>query len=276
MTRNDLPRYLLPELTTPEQTSEGFLIVAQRDMFPITGNRFSVVFFTIVFFIIFFIIPLRILKEPLFYWFNLIKQFLQGELAISDWNEISFLGFFYLLRILFFVVFFILLSVSIYWTYTLVKQSDKFDKPGELLISKYPLQLGSVCQIHYRRPLKAGITLPQNGRLKANLLCSEVVTYTVGTDDTTVRQIIFEKALADQTLHQGTSLIEFEVTLEIPHNSIPSFQSKNNQILWVIEVKLDLPGLIPRKKNFWDIREIIGSPTLSTFAFVVDPEMVES
>ncbi len=266
MTKNDdLPSYSPPELKTPEKTPEGFMIVAQNDMFPAVGGCFSAgctTLFLAPFLIMFggwFIYVISILTE-------IIQSPLTIELILSNLSSI-------LIPCLFLILFSFLFFQSIYSNYRKVKQSAKFERPGEVILSKYPLHLGESCQVGYRRLLKTGMTLPETGHLKARLLCSEVVTYTVGTDETTVRKIMFEKSLANQTLYRGTRSIEFEETLEIPSNITPSFKAKNNQILWEIEVQLELPGLISPEKN--PFSNFI-SQTLSTFAFVVDPEVVRS
>lgn len=270
---DDLPYYFCLKLKTPEQTPEGFLIVAQNDMFPFGSGRFPVVGLRIFSFAVFFLIILIFFREPLFDFFNLFKLIFKGELALSDLIEYLIEGLLGLVPILFFLFGFIWIFIATRWLSNWSEQIGKFERPGELILSKYPLKLGESCQIRYRRLLKTGITLPETGHLKARLLCSEVVTYRVGTDDTTVRKIMFEKSLAEQTLDRGTRSIEFEETLEIPSNSTPSFQAENNRILWEIEVKLDLPGLISPEKN---PLSAFMSPDLSTFAFVVDPEVVRS
>ncbi|MEL7034583.1 MAG: hypothetical protein AAFO04_03030 [Cyanobacteria bacterium J06592_8] len=115
--------------------------------------------------------------------------------------------------------------------------------------------------------------LKKNGTLKARLLCSEVVTYTVGTDDVTVRQIIQEQPVITKNLGSGTQNIEFTASIEIPKNSPPSFAGKNNKILWEIEVNLELEGLVSTDKKMGAI-SMLPNGTLSTFAFCVDPEIV--
>ncbi|GGA30107.1 hypothetical protein CYANOKiyG1_46650 [Okeania sp. KiyG1] len=125
----------------------------------------------------------------------------------------------------------------------------KFENPGELLVSEHPLKLGGSYQIHYRRPLRSGATLNQNVYLKAVLRCSEVVTYYVGTDRETVRQIILEEPLINQTVLADTQEIEFKTSIEIPNNSAPSLQTYNNCILWTIEVELNKEKLVFIKKQ---------------------------
>ncbi|NJK39311.1 MAG: hypothetical protein HC920_17260 [Oscillatoriales cyanobacterium SM2_3_0] len=156
---------------------------------------------------------------------------------------------------------------------TYIKNTKKFQGAGKLLLSQSPLKLGDHCQAQFCRSLASGNSLEQTAQLKARLLCAEIVTYRVGTDDTTVRQIVFEQPLETQSVPTGTQTIEYTATLKIPSNATPSFEAKHNRILWQVEVKVEFDPVILQQKNTnkdpW-----VEDGTLSTFAFSVDPEVV--
>ncbi|MGL5081786.1 MAG: hypothetical protein ACRC8A_09895 [Microcoleaceae cyanobacterium] len=152
------------------------------------------------------------------------------------------------------------------------KNSKKFQGSGQLLLSQYPLKLRDTCQIQFRRSLAVGNGLQQTGQLKVRLLCSEVVTYRVGTDNTTVRKIVLEQPLGGRFLPLGMQTIEHAATFTIPRNVAPSFQAENNRILWEIEAKIDLNSSALQKKNMKE-DPWVQDGTLSTFAFAVDPEV---
>ncbi|GGA30101.1 hypothetical protein CYANOKiyG1_46640 [Okeania sp. KiyG1] len=165
---------------------------------------------------------------------------------------------------------FILTFLANVWSLRLYNKRT-FEHSGKLLVSEYPLKLGGSYQIRYRRPLRLGATLNQNACLKAVLRCSEVVTYYIGTDPETVRQIILEKPLINQTVLADTQGIEFKASIEIPNNSTPSFRADHNSILWTIEVDLNQEELVSTEKTNravygpdWDYISL-------SFPFTVDP-----
>lgn len=121
--------------------------------------------------------------------------------------------------------------------------------PGELVLSKFPLRLGEECFVRYSRQLRRGQTR-QLGKLTAQLVCYEWVTYTVGTDTTTLTQKVWEQSLPAKDISVGTSNLEYNCRLQIPHQGSPSFEAKENMVYWLLEIVLDLPGLLTDTSSF--------------------------
>lgn len=154
----------------------------------------------------------------------------------------------------------------------------KFDHPGELFFSNYPLKLGDSCQIRYFRPLRSGITLKKNSNLKANLLCSERTTSGSSSKNRrSFQEIILEQPLINQTIPADSQVIEFTIPIEIPKHSTPSFEAEHNRIVWEIEVDLQLEGWVYTQKNKGWLHRFprVINGNLSTFVFAVDPELVD-
>ncbi|NJO81289.1 MAG: hypothetical protein HC828_00085 [Blastochloris sp.] len=127
--------------------------------------------------------------------------------------------------------------------------------PGKLLISTWPLCLGSDAEVRFVRNIRGGATIE---RLEARLVCTEVATYQVGTDTRTVREIVWEETLPAAMLMPGLSMLDATWHVHIPPDAPPSLSVRRNQIVWSVEVKAYVV-------NFPD--------TTSSFTLVVRPEV---
>ena len=127
--------------------------------------------------------------------------------------------------------------------------------PGKLIISKWPLQLGSEAELRFVRNIRGSATIE---RLEARLVCTEVATYQVGTDTRTVRETVWEETLPAAMIMPGSSMMDATWHVHIPSDSPPSLSVRRNQIVWSVEVKAYVA-------NFPD--------TTSSFTLVVRPEI---
>lgn len=240
MNKIDLPTYTLPKLKASENTPEGFKMIAEYNQRLFLIGEF---------------ILTCVVSAIAFYFLGKLIYFLSNNLQIAIATCVVGFVFFLCEQVC---------SLRVYYR-------RKFEHPGELLLSEHPLKLGGRYQIRYRRPLRSGVTLNQNTYLKAVLKCSEVVTYGLGSDEETVRQIILEQPLINQTVLADTKEIEFKTSIEIPNNSAPSLQAAHNCILWTIEVELNKEELVSTKKKNREIYRPEFDYILCTFPFTVDP-----
>lgn len=122
--------------------------------------------------------------------------------------------------------------------------------PGELIVSQYPLHLGSSDRVKFRRRLKGNRKLTANGSVKIKLFCIERVGYTQGTDTIIETAIIEEKLVRSQDIMSGVNEITCQFDIEIPAHLPPSFEAKNNQIRWVVVVEQNMPGIADIDSNY--------------------------
>jgi len=122
--------------------------------------------------------------------------------------------------------------------------------PGELIVSQYPLHLGSSDRVKFRRRLRGNRKFPANGSVKIKLLCIERVGYTKGTDTIIETAMIEEKLVRSQVIMSGVNEITCQFDLQIPAHLPPSFEAKNNQIRWVVVVEQNMPGIADIDSNY--------------------------
>ena len=117
--------------------------------------------------------------------------------------------------------------------------------PAELILPTYPLRLGEICPIYYRRRLRRG-TFTKPGEIEARLICDEWVEYTQGTDKVTKTETLHESQLPTRTVVAGERQADYESKIAIPHKELPSFYAPHNKVRWRLLMKLKVPG-IPHK-----------------------------
>lgn len=108
--------------------------------------------------------------------------------------------------------------------------------PPELIVPRWPLFLGARTPILYRRAVRGAAA--QVERISAKLVCTEVATYTQGTDTRTVREKLWEETLPDVQPQRGVEIAEARWEIRIPSDLPPSFEAYRNQIIWTVEVTL--------------------------------------
>jgi hypothetical protein len=167
-----------------------------------------------------------------------------------------------------FVILFLFLIVFwiVYWLVKLsLDKSARYEMgakqgflPAELIFSHYPLKVGENDRITFRRRLKQNFwtnlfkvhDFPANSRLKVSLICLERATYTKGTDTVTDVATAYESVIFSKTLIPGDREVKSHFDLEIPSYLSPSFEGKNNQIRWILQIEESYPGLIDLKMTY--------------------------
>ncbi len=99
--------------------------------------------------------------------------------------------------------------------------------------------------------------------LSIDLICREKATYRAGTDTTTKTEIVHEIPVCFLTKLQARDQQSLaQQSFKIPEYATLSFKSPNNEITWLIQVKLILPGR-PDVSQMFPIR-------------IVSPEILKS
>jgi len=136
---------------------------------------------------------------------------------------------------------------------------------AELIFSRYPLKVGENDRVTFRRRLKNNYwtnlfkinKFPVNSHIKINLVCIERASYTQGTDTVTDVAVVYEKRIYSDNLLCGDREVIGHFDLEIPLSYSSSFEGKNNQIRWILDMEESYPGLLEHKHTY--------------LTFVVDP-----
>jgi len=161
---------------------------------------------------------------------------------------------------------FLIVFWLVYWVVKLVLDKSARDEmgakqgflPAELIFSHYPLKVGENDRVTFRRRLKQNFWtnlfkvhhFPANSHLRVSLICMERVTYTKGTDTVTDVATAHENVIFSKTLIAGDREVIGHFDLEIPPHLSPSFEGKNNQIRWILEIEETYPGLIDLKMTY--------------------------
>lgn len=133
--------------------------------------------------------------------------------------------------------------------------------PPEVLLSAYPLGLGSECDLTFRRKLKKNRKTKQSGKLTFKLVCLERVEYKKGTETEVEVNTIWESEPEVFSVPADVDTYSFKTNLIIPNHLPPSFEGKNNQIRWIISVEQNIFGIVEQ--------------VYSNFVIVVDPVLVK-
>lgn len=115
-------------------------------------------------------------------------------------------------------------------------------KPGEVILLAYPLRMGETCRVRYRRRLRWG-SVPKPGQVTAKWLCYEWVLYSLGTESETETHLLWETDLPARSVSPQTVQVEYVAEIEVRAEGPPSFDAKNNQVRWELQVTVDLPGV---------------------------------
>jgi len=195
------------------------------------------------------------LVSKLFYSFfslALFSQFL-GVLERSPLSE-------QFLNRLFVIFLGICLIISIYnltkYFYTVIDQilvSLSF-APPELIFTNYPLSLGEEVSILFRRRLRSGKIIRTAGIVNANLACIEDVLYYRNDKDdnlTFASEKVIDRHLPEVLVPAYESAIEVLFNFKIPVDASATFEAKNNQINWILDIFLDFPKLLKEGSKFY-------------------------
>ena len=111
-------------------------------------------------------------------------------------------------------------------------------KPGQIVLSTYPLRLGESQKIRYRRELRSG-SIAQPGKITAKWYCYEWVQSGQGSDRTITTHLLRETTLPSCSISPGTPWIRYEAQIEIPVDGPSSFDAGDNQVRWKLRLNVD-------------------------------------
>lgn len=121
-------------------------------------------------------------------------------------------------------------------------------RPGRLIFSEWPLEIGGSHQARYVRESRGGPIGTLN-RIEARLELAEVVRYTVGTDTETDKEVVMTVPLESAGGVHGDR-IEATLDVEIPGDGPPSLDLNNNRVEWWVILELDLSDAIDDDSRF--------------------------
>ncbi len=117
-------------------------------------------------------------------------------------------------------------------------------KPGELVLSHWPLRLGDDVTVTFERQMRGNRRVQSSGQLEAKLLCSERVIYKQGTNTRKAYAPVSEVDLGTQALVPGGKAVRGTWQVRIPVGGPPSFEATHNQLRWHVEVWLRQPRAV--------------------------------
>ncbi|NNJ25487.1 hypothetical protein [Alienimonas chondri] len=126
--------------------------------------------------------------------------------------------------------------------------------PGEAAISPWPLRPGMTGEVRFAQRLKKGLALNE---LRAELTCTEVARYRVGTNTRTERNERYRISLPPVTFDSKGGRYEparqavtavWEIT--IPADAPPSLDTHNSDVNWELAVTLDIDRHPDARTNF--------------------------
>ena len=144
------------------------------------------------------------------------------------------------LMILFFVPFFLIGIGFIVAFVRSVWLAARLDAP-ELRLETWPLHPGTRVPLRFSRALRSGALGPGSG-LSARLICAEVARYTVGTDTTTVSEVLWQETL-EANASSGAAAFRGDWTVTLPETLPESFLARHNRIEYQLEVTTKGPGI---------------------------------
>lgn len=124
-------------------------------------------------------------------------------------------------------------------------------KPGEVILTTYPLLMGESCPVQFRRPLRSGMT-PHPGKVSAQWRCYEWVQYQSGSDTETATHTLWETDLPEGPVSATARRVEYDAHLKVPQQGPPSIRAADNRVRWALVVTVDLPGLV-KDVSFFEI-----------------------
>ncbi|MBF2063571.1 MAG: hypothetical protein IGS39_03940 [Calothrix sp. C42_A2020_038] len=138
-------------------------------------------------------------------------------------------------------------------------------EPGELIFPSYPLRLGETLTITFKRHLKPEYQAKTQGKVWGRLVCMEVYMDGRGSGSATYYgETIWDQELPPLDILPGSNRIEQDWLISIPSDGTPTIRthkhSESRNVLWGIDVWIDIPGLI---KDY------------SVFCIKIEPEVIQ-
>lgn len=111
-------------------------------------------------------------------------------------------------------------------------------KPGKLTLTRYPLRIGEIFAVEYRRELRYFATAAPS-KIRAKWQCHEWAQKGAGKYRKHKIHPIWEKELPVKVLPKGLKRLEYDAELQVLWNHPPSFYAANNQIRWQLTVTVE-------------------------------------
>jgi hypothetical protein len=124
-------------------------------------------------------------------------------------------------------------------------------------VSAEPVFLGDALDIRVDQPGPARVT-----HLRVDLVCTESVRYTVGTNTRTEDNVIVSTSVLDtpeRVLASG-EVWSHALRVKLPSDGLHSFKSKNNAVVWGLRVRAELAGW-PDYDELFELRALPRVPT---------------
>jgi hypothetical protein len=124
-------------------------------------------------------------------------------------------------------------------------------------VSAEPVYLGDELDVRVDQPGRARVT-----RLCVDLVCSESVSYTVGTTTRSEDHVIVSTSVLDapERVVAAGEVWSHALRLRLPADGLHSFKSKNNAIAWGLRVRAEIAGW-PDYDELFELRALPRIPT---------------
>ncbi|MDX1614129.1 MAG: hypothetical protein R3300_07440 [Candidatus Promineifilaceae bacterium] len=100
--------------------------------------------------------------------------------------------------------------------------------------------VGQRLNMYYRQSFRGNVTVTAH---TIQLIFKESATYTQGTDrHTDTHSAVMDEVTLNPGRYHGRSAIRQELELEIPRDSMHTFEAANNKLEWFIRLEIDLAG----------------------------------
>ena len=253
----------LSKNSQPERQPEGFVFVEQdkRKILLILISIFAV-FFIILIGLPLFIGVISYRSTLLSIPYEIFKEILNHTGEILNHTGFELIIYLCILMICWIILYSCLIGViNLISTLRSLGRADF----GKLVFPSYPLRLGETMTITFRRPLKPGFQGKVQGKILGRLICLEVYEDSRGSSPATYNSaVIWSEDLPQLLVPPNTLKIEQTWRIPIPSDCPPTINisgktSESHNVLWAIDVLLDIPGVILDD---------------SVFCFLVEPEVV--
>jgi|GEM_PF-7063526 hypothetical protein len=149
----------------------------------------------------------------------------------------------------------LIVGIANIWSVPVTLQALQRIEPGELILPCYPLRLGETLTFTFRRHLKPEYQAKTQGKVWGRLVCIEVYMDDRGSGSATYYgETIWDQELPPLDILPGSNRIEQDWLIRIPADGTPTIrtrkQNESRNVLWGIDVSIDIPGLIKSDSVF--------------------------
>jgi hypothetical protein len=128
---------------------------------------------------------------------------------------------------------------------------------GKLIFKSFPLHLGETMAVIFQRHLRLGMKTKNPGVVLGRLVCLEICRDNRGSGSYQFYgDVVCQYAMPQHVVVPGTACIEQEWSINIPAEAPPTMRDKKLYfqdyfVLWAIEIKLVVPGLVNESSLFF-------------------------